>query len=237
MLVSPGQLFNTQQPSVMPRVNRLSAVSNALTTRPAPQTFSQDQAHFQYQQQPSTHTDQYNHDETLPQAMIKEKLITKLLFAMKVPIQYFQKSDPDQIIDTGHKDKHGNPVRLTREAAAGFNNILTIAKSRGIDVKVTSSYRSVAKQEYLFNKALKKYGSERAARKWVAPPGKSRHNYGKAIDMHMYRNGKKVAQSEFDEIIAQAGMYRPMSWEGWHVEPLSTKGHRANGTHAHEHKH
>ncbi|GIW23591.1 MAG: hypothetical protein KatS3mg068_2598 [Candidatus Sericytochromatia bacterium] len=53
------------------------------------------------------------------------------------------------------------------------------------------------------------------------------HNYGYAIDLAMYyRNGKKLSQTEFDKIIEEAGFYRPMDYEGWHIEPIYTKGRR-----------
>jgi LAS superfamily LD-carboxypeptidase LdcB len=132
-----------------------------------------------------------------------------------------------EVHDTGLKDKYGRAIKLTGEAEQGLLKILDIAKSKGIRVEVFSSYRSVEHQRELFNKAIKKYGSAAKARKWVAPPGHSRHNFGKAIDVHMYRNGKKISQKEFDSLIAQAGMYRPMSWEGWHIEPLSTRKGRS----------
>ena len=143
--------------------------------------------------------------------------------------------DLNEIIDTGRLDKQGRKVRLTRESALGLDKIYAIAESRGIRVKITSSYRSVEHQARLYEKALRKYGSEKKARKWVAPPGKSRHNSGKAIDLHLYRGNDKIKQSEFDEIIEKAGMYRPMSWEGWHIEPVSTKGERGRTQHSHNH--
>lgn len=139
----------------------------------------------------------------------------------QLPTQY-----PAGIHDTGLKDKYGRKILLTGEAERGLRDVLAVARSKGIRVDVFSSYRSVEHQRDLFNKAVKKYGSVAKARKWVAPPGKSRHNAGQAIDVHMYRNGKKISQKEFDGIIAQAGMYRPMSWEGWHIEPLSTRKSR-----------
>lgn len=136
----------------------------------------------------------------------------------QLPTQY-----PAGINDTGLKDKYGRKISLTGEAERGLREVLELAKSKGIRVDVFSSYRSVEHQRDLFNKAIKKYGSVAKARKWVAPPGSSRHNVGQAIDVHMYRNGKKISQKEFDGLIAKAGMYRPMSWEGWHIEPLSTR--------------
>ena len=115
-------------------------------------------------------------------------------------------------------------MRLKPAAAEGLSRIYDLARARGIDVRVNSSYRSVEEQTRLWREALSKYGSAEAARKWVAPPGRSRHNSGEAIDMNLMRNGQKIPQSEFDALIREAGMYRPMAWEGWHVEPLGSRG-------------
>lgn len=144
-------------------------------------------------------------------------------------------ADPNEIIDTGRVDRRGRKIELTREAAAGLEHIFAIAEREGIRVEVTSAHRSVEHQARLFERAVRKYGSERKARKWVAPPGKSRHNSGKAIDLHMYRGENKIKQAEFDKVIEQAGMYRPMSWEGWHIEPVSTQGERGRRHHHHNH--
>ena len=83
---------------------------------------------------------------------------------------------------------------------------------------VFSGYRPPWYQKRLFDAAVKKYGSEAAARKWVAPPGKSRH--GKkdgqgAVDVTPESSG-----AQLDE--ASERLFRPMSWEPWHVQ-LSTR--------------
>lgn len=76
-------------------------------------------------------------------------------------------------------------------------------------VWVTSGYRSPEHQAELFAAAVKKYGSEAAARKWVAPPGKSQHNMGVAADLG--GDLEWVRQNA-----ARFGLIQPMSWEKWH---------------------
>ena len=83
-----------------------------------------------------------------------------------------------------------------------------IAASGG-RVWVMSGYRSPERQAELFAAAVEKYGSEAAARKWVAPPGKSQHGMGIAADLGgdlewVRRNA------------ARYGLVQPMSWEPWH---------------------
>jgi LAS superfamily LD-carboxypeptidase LdcB len=54
-------------------------------------------------------------------------------------------------------------------------------------LRVASGYRSNERQAELWANALAKYGDEATARKWVAPPGRSQHNHGSAIDLGICR--------------------------------------------------
>jgi hypothetical protein len=82
---------------------------------------------------------------------------------------------------------------------------------------VRSGYRSVGEQTQLWNAALKKYGSATEARKWVAPPGHSKHNEGMAADI----SGNLQAAHK---LAGKYGLWFPMSWEPWHVEPIGSRG-------------
>lgn len=86
----------------------------------------------------------------------------------------------------------------------------------GDRLKVSSGYRSPERQAKLFSAAVKKYGSEAAARKWVAPPGKSRHGMGIAADL-----GGDLAWARNNA--RRFGLYFPMSWENWHIEPQGSR--------------
>ena len=50
-------------------------------------------------------------------------------------------------------------------------------------LRVMSGYRSPEKQSELWQNALKKYGDPEIADNWVAPPGRSNHNHGEAVDL------------------------------------------------------
>lgn len=91
-----------------------------------------------------------------------------------------------------------------------------IAASGG-KVKLMSGYRTPERQEMLFAAAVKKYGSAAAASKWVAPPGKSNHNKGLAADL-----GGDLALAA--KLAPQFGLYRPMTHEPWHFEPIGHRG-------------
>lgn len=95
-------------------------------------------------------------------------------------------------------------------------------------LQIGSGYRSADRQAELFAEAVRKYGSEAEARKWVAPPGKSQHNHGQAVDI--WYNGQRLdkAPAEVREWVhANASAYGlrfPMSWESWHIEPAGARG-------------
>ena len=81
---------------------------------------------------------------------------------------------------------------------------------------VNSGYRPPWYQQRLWDAAVKKYGSEQAASKWVARPGTSRH-------------GRKGGQGAADvtngaELDAASGeLFRPMDWEPWHMQLTGTR--------------
>lgn len=80
---------------------------------------------------------------------------------------------------------------------------------------ITSAYRSPERQAQLYADAVDKYGSPEAARKWVAPPGKSNHNRGMAMDLGY---GSDAARAWAHENAAKYGLAFPLSNEPWHIE-------------------
>lgn len=81
---------------------------------------------------------------------------------------------------------------------------------------VNSGYRPAWYQKRLWDEAVKKYGSEQAASKWVARPGRSNH-------------GKKGGQGAVDVSLgpqldsSSDQLFRPYSWEAWHVQITGTR--------------
>ncbi len=87
-------------------------------------------------------------------------------------------------------------------------------------VRINSGYRSPQRQAQLYAQAIKKYGSEKAARKWVAPPGRSNHGRGTAVDLGF--SNAKVRQ----QVHANArkyGLHFPLAHENWHIEPIRAR--------------
>ena len=102
-------------------------------------------------------------------------------------------------------------------------------------IRINSAYRSPELQAQLYQQALARYGSEREARRWVAPPNSSQHNHGTALDLQY---GTDAAREWTHANAARFGMHFPLSNENWHIEPIGQGGGRhalgtdvaANGT-------
>jgi hypothetical protein len=82
---------------------------------------------------------------------------------------------------------------------------------------IHSAYRSPETQKILWERALVKYGSVAKARKWVAPPGPSKHNKGLAADLCDVPNEARAQVRKF-------GLYFRMGNEPWHIEPFGDVG-------------
>ena len=101
-----------------------------------------------------------NRDRPLPAGYVPAELVTP-----DVPL------DPDASF-----------TELTPEAAAAFEQMVAAAASDGHQLQLNSAYRSEADQAQLFERYVRDYGAESAAR-LVAPPGTSEHQTGLAADV------------------------------------------------------
>lgn len=88
-------------------------------------------------------------------------------------------------------------------------------------LRITSGFRSPQRQAELWQGALAKYGSPDAARKWVAPPGNSKHNHGQAVDLKYL---DPIATKWAHENAAKFGLAFPLANENWHIEPIGARG-------------
>ena len=120
-----------------------------------------------------------------------------------------------------------------RASLAGF---ILAAREAGHDIKIQSGFRSVERQQELWAAAVAKYGSEEAARKWVAPPGKSYHNKGTAADLNYAGGGMSGSSAEANaarqwahQNAVRFGLQFPLGNEAWHVEPAGQRGAGAMG--------
>lgn len=118
-------------------------------------------------------------------------------------------------------DGNENVEGLNEEFSGRLATMLQEAPQEVRDaVKVDSGYRSVDHQRKLWNAALAKYGSVRAARRWVAPPGHSYHGRGLAVDL-------KYASADAREWVRdnakKYGLHFPLSNENWHIEMVGSR--------------
>lgn len=113
-------------------------------------------------------------------------------------------------------DGVGNVDELTPAMRRSVERAIAQARSEGVELRVTSGWRSEEHQRRLFRDAVRKYGSPAAARKWVLPPGESAHVRGEAVDVGpasgadwLARNGERF------------GLCRRYANEPWHFERLA----------------
>jgi D-alanyl-D-alanine dipeptidase len=105
---------------------------------------------------------------------------------------------------------------LQTDFASRLGQFLSAAEQAGTPIKIMSGYRSPERQAQLYQAAIAKYGSEAAARKWVAPPGRSNHNKGSAVDLSFTSD---AARAWAHQNAAKFGLNFRMSHEPWHIEP------------------
>jgi LAS superfamily LD-carboxypeptidase LdcB len=120
-------------------------------------------------------------------------------------------------------------VPLHRLAAVAWSALVAEARAAGIPdpvLRPTSGYRSSARQARLFGRAVKRYGSPEAARQWVAPPGGSAHQSGRAIDLYLGGRNDSANTARLRQLPAyqwlaanaqRFGFY-PYEREPWHWE-------------------
>jgi LAS superfamily LD-carboxypeptidase LdcB len=73
--------------------------------------------------------------------------------------------------------------RLDPELLRALRRAATDAAAEGITFTVNSGWRSPAHQDQLLREAVDEYGSEEEAARWVAPPERSAHVAGEAVDL------------------------------------------------------
>jgi LAS superfamily LD-carboxypeptidase LdcB len=97
-------------------------------------------------------------------------------------------------------------LRALRQAA-------TDAAPDRIVFYVDNGWRSEKYQQQLLDEAISKYGSAEAAARWVAPPDKSAHVWGDAVDI-----GHSDATTWLSEHGARYGLCQIYRNEPWHYE-------------------
>jgi zinc D-Ala-D-Ala carboxypeptidase len=103
-------------------------------------------------------------------------------------------------------------AKLDPALLSALRQAATDAADSGVEFLVDSGWRSPEYQEQLLRAAVSKYGSETEAARWVAPPNKSAHVKGDAVDFG------PAASSWLTEHGARYGLCQIYGNEPWHYE-------------------
>jgi hypothetical protein len=120
--------------------------------------------------------------------------------------------------------KHGlnYPTKINSQLMVRFAAARAAAEKDGQRIYIASGFRTLERQKYLFATAVKKYGSEAEAAKWVAPPYVSHHPWGLAIDVNYPDEPIGAGWLEING--AKFGLCRVYENEWWHFEPVIAPG-------------
>jgi hypothetical protein len=110
---------------------------------------------------------------------------------------------------------------LTNRVAALINDAPPAIKD---GLGVYSGFRDSRRQAEL-------YAASDKSGKWVAPPGRSKHNHGEAVDLGW--NGNSLAKAPPEVVrwvhdnAARFGLWFPLSYENWHAEMTGSRDKKA----------
>ena len=114
------------------------------------------------------------------------------------------------------------PAAIDRQLMYRFKAAQAAAKKDGQALYIASGYRTLSRQRFLFAQAVKKYGSEKEASKWVAPPLISHHPWGTALDINY--PDEPVGAGWLEVHGWKFGLCRVFKNEWWHFEPVIAPG-------------
>ena len=114
------------------------------------------------------------------------------------------------------------PAAIDKQLMYRFKAAQAAAKKDGQALYIASGFRTLSRQKVLFAQAVKKYGSEKEASKWVAPPMISHHPWGTALDINY--PDEPVAAGWLEVNGWKFGLCRVFENEWWHFEPVIAPG-------------
>ncbi len=108
---------------------------------------------------------------------------------------------------------------LDPELERRFEAARAAAEADGVELTLTSGWRSAEDQQELVDAAVARYGSQEEARRWVLPPQTSEHVAGLAIDV-----GPTDGALWLEQHGAGLGLCRTYANELWHFEAVIEPG-------------
>lgn len=123
----------------------------------------------------------------------------------------------------------GNTDHLDAGLRHAVDRAIAAATADGVDLRVTSGWRSARQQQQLFDAAVATYGSAERAHHWVLPPAESAHVRGLAVDV-----GPSAGARWLERHGVHFGLCRRYGNESWHFERLApARGARCPALQAH----
>lgn len=123
---------------------------------------------------------------------------------------------PESRTVDGRAGTEDAPGALLPEMVRAFTKAQAAAAAEGVQLTITSGYRTAAHQQELYEEAIGKYGSPQAARQWVLPPSESAHVRGQAIDV-----GPPAGAEWLQRNGVRFGLCQVYANEAWHFERLA----------------
>ena len=139
------------------------------------------------------------------------KCSSDLIFLGDAPLT--ESATADGVVDEIH------PLLLAR-----FTVAQSFARADGVNLSITSGFRTLERQKMLFDREVEIRGSEREASKWVLPPQFSHHPQGLAIDVNY--PGDQPGAYWLERNGSRFGLCRVYANEWWHFEGVIAPGQR-----------
>ena len=137
------------------------------------------------------------------------KCSSDLIFLGDAPLT--ESATADGFVDEIH------PLLLAR-----FSVAQSFALADGVELIITSGFRTLERQKMLFDREVEIRGSEREASKWVLPPQFSHHPQGLAIDVNY--PGDQPGALWLEKNGSRFGLCRVYANEWWHFEGVIAPG-------------
>lgn len=121
---------------------------------------------------------------------------------------------------SGSSDSEADgPDGLDPELVRRFEEARAAAAADGVELRISSGWRSAQEQEELVERAIRRYGSAEEARRWVLPPETSEHVAGAAVDVGPTEGAYWLQQHG-----ARFGLCQTYANEVWHYEAATDPG-------------
>ena len=167
-------------------------------------------------------------NQKAPEISVEDSIITCMNEASELTETFTATICPQTWISLGESaitesDESATAMQLVHPILElRFQAARAAAAREGVKLYITSGYRSIERQEYLFAEEVRLRGSETEAAKWVLPSKYSHHPRGLALDIN-YPNDPTGAKW-LEESGYRYGLCRVYENEWWHFEPATRPG-------------